>query len=324
MRHWANGVTFIFYGLGGTFFFGMNYFINEYKTIFEILFVLLVICSMFMYIVIETPFYYYQKGNFDKMFMTIDFINQFNHKKEPETYSAIKVKLDEISALHKQQLLMSQTSISEIEISKNKEKIRKISQIFEFLNLKTISTILMLSLLIINLYIGYGISMISVANIGIDNIYLNGMLLGLSEVLGYLIITFKAHRIRRRVLNIGTCAFMILISIILVIVNKGFSSDSKMVKVIETMLSFVMKLVICMNYTLIFNYGSELFETKIRDFSVGIAVFSGRVLSVFCAIFEHWGYVMSIHPMAMGGIMAIIALPAAYILPETVHKNIKN
>ena len=59
-----------------------------------------------------------------------------------------------------------------------------------------------------NIYIGYGLSILIPQRLGLANIYVNGIFLGVSELIGNFIMIPLGSKIKRRHLNFG-CSFAI-------------------------------------------------------------------------------------------------------------------
>jgi hypothetical protein len=69
------------------------------------------------------------------------------------------------------------------------------------------------------LYAEYGICIFINQKIGIDNIFLNGSLLGIVEVCGYVLIFFFANRVGRRQINIHSNIYKLAGSVALVVMD---------------------------------------------------------------------------------------------------------
>ena len=69
------------------------------------------------------------------------------------------------------------------------------------------------------LYAEYGICFFINQKLGIDNIYLNGTLLGIVEVIGCILIFIFANKLGRRQINIYSNFFIIISSIVLVFMD---------------------------------------------------------------------------------------------------------
>ena len=176
-----------------------------------------------------------------------------------------------------------------------------------------------------NLYIGYSLSLLIPQRIGLKNIYLNGIFLGVSEIISYIIAIPIGSLVKRRHLNFMCAAMIVALDLILLALD--FSADSwshQTLHWMQTLLSCLIKLVFCINYALIFNYCSELFPTKIRGLTLGICVFFGRMMIICAFYLQTLTDYFQIHPMVGTIFGSIIVLPISLIMPETVGTGISN
>lgn len=68
-----------------------------------------------------------------------------------------------------------------------------------------------------NIYVGYGLSVLIPQRIGLSNIYVNGMFLGISELIGNFIVIPLGHKVKRRWFNF-VCALSIVICCVILLI----------------------------------------------------------------------------------------------------------
>lgn len=68
-----------------------------------------------------------------------------------------------------------------------------------------------------NMYVGYGLCILIPQHIGLSNIYVNGIFLGVSELIGNFIIIPLGDRIKRRYLNFFCSLIITLCCVVLLI-----------------------------------------------------------------------------------------------------------
>ena len=325
MRNMANGITFFFYGVGDISFFLVNIGITNYKTLYLILMVFGVLAFGLNFLIIETPFMVHKQLKIKKLYEGLCTINATNFGSVPEQEAQNRTEIRELVFQGKYtEEMIAKSAEMKLHKTEMNAEVGIIGQ-YRSIPLKTFGRIFLLSIVLINIYIGYGMTLLVPESMGIDNIYLNGVLLGLSELVGYSTVIIFAHKIPRRKLNILNSASLIFFSGVLYSLRAFDIFFSPAVrKVLESIISVVMKLIICMNFTLIFNYCAELVETKIRGFCLGYTVFSGRASSSLCSVLESACRGRNIHPMIASSLPAFFALPISFILPETLNKPIKN
>lgn len=308
------------FGVGGTVSVICNIWITDYKTNFLIQMIAVVVLGIGFFFLCESPFYLYKQMDIKRLYDSLMYIGHWNYKD--------KEKRKEIEGRLKNKLLVdSQDSF--IEKANDLQivpRVRKssITELQDSFNWKMIKRLIFFSGVLGNIYIGNGLTLIIPAKLGLDNIYLNGALLGLAETLGYLIVYPIAHKLKRRKLIL----FYILSSFVsttlfLVIEFAGWNVNFYG-KLAETIISVTIKLILSMNYALVFTYGAELFPTKIRGMANGIAIFVGRsmngVSSPLDALAVSWG----VHPLVMISLGSIVALPCTLFLPETLHQQMQD
>ena len=263
LRSIATGIVFAFYGLGGMIFVLVNVFIYNYKVNFllELVFTGIIGCGFFL--LCETPFFLYKKMKLKKLYNSLEYILKWNH--DGEEREDKKRKLQE-------QLMLDDSDGGVIEHARyvrietcKKSKGSAKESIFKLVfTWKWMSTLIFYTIVLANIYLGYGLSLLIPGKLGIDNIYINGILMGGSEMLGYILSCFNAHRIKRKTLNILYVVNTFVISGLLLSIQFFDLRVTFWGKVCETGLSVVLKLFIAVNFSLIFTYGAELFPTKIR------------------------------------------------------------
>ena len=323
MRSLSNGLIFSFYGMGGMFFYIYNIWVGDYRTLFLIQFICIVILGCGFFYICETPFYLYKTRRLKQLYVALKYINEQNNRKDIDKKYEIQKQLKESLFLTSEGPNFIE-NMDYLRIAKKKQQPGEKKFKKSPITFKLAMRLFLLTVVMGNLYITYGLTLLIPQKLGIDNIYINGVLLGASEMAGYLIITFIAHKTRRKLLNLATVIATIAICTMLMVIKGMGYQDNNVGKIFESGLSIILKLFISMNYSLVFTYGSELFPTKLRGLALGISVFVGRFLISFCSYLELFAEYENIHPMVTSGFGAILALPCILILPETLNKKMSN
>ena len=320
MRSLSNGLIFSFYGLGGMFLFVFNIWIKDYRTNFLIQFVSIVVLGLSFVLIAETPFFLYRCKKVKRLYDTLKYIAEVNYPDLAERHTVHK-KLKEAIFAGGGGKFVENMEYIDIVRRKNLPKGKKKKVFITWFYVKRL---IYLTVLMGNLYITYGLTLLIPQKLGIDNIYINGILLGASEMFGYLIITFVAHKTKRKKLNLVVAIATIVVAALLMAIKELGYKENKYGKILESAFSIILKLFISMNYSLVFTYGSELFPTKLRGLALGISVFIGRFLISLCSYLELFADYEDIHPMVTSAFGAVIALPFILILPETLNKKMSN
>lgn len=92
-------------------------------------------------------------------------------------------------------------------------------------------------LLISNLYFGYGFALLIPQEMGIDNPYINGVLLGVADLIGFTIVLFFIDKFPRNWFHRVHVFIIIISSILLFIICLLFKRSSNNIKIFETIFS---------------------------------------------------------------------------------------
>lgn len=157
----------------------------------------------------------------------------------------------------------------------------------------------------------------SVQELGLKNIQVNGILLGATQSLGYLLVFPFTHKMRRRkwsiVFQVG-----LLISIVCLFAI-SFLKKTKFVLWTETFFStFFISTITSALFPLLFLFTSELFPTKIRGLANALVLFFGKLVGTLTPFVVQYCEKKDIHILVGCGALVFISLPATYLLEETL------
>ena len=86
----------------------------------------------------------------------------------------------------------------------------------------------------------------------------------------------------------------------------------------------MIKILICVNFTVFITYISELFPSKVRGFAYCAAIFSGKLTAPLFIMFRNITDRFGLHPFVGTGFICLITLPVTLLMPETVGKSVDN
>ena len=257
--------------------------------------------------------------NFERLYKSLIYICDQNYK-NPRKNKEVRDKLEEKLMIQGN----NKSFFKEFNRIKKGYQVKKKDDEESGLSVKWVLKITAYSVVLMNIYVEYGLSLLIPAEIGLDNIYLDSILMALFEGIGYLTITFYAHKIARRKLNLTYIYSCIMVSFLLFLIQLVGLRGNIIGKLLETLLSVLIKMFVAMNFVLVFLYGSELFPTKLRGLAMGIALLCGRLIMSVVSQLDAMSESLGIHPNTTIVFSAMIALPFAYILPETLNKKMLN
>lgn len=179
-------------------------------------------------------------------------------------------------------------------------------------------------ILIIQSNTHYNICSFMPQNMGSDNIYLAASFLSIGELIAALISTPLSFAVKRKKLFITNASVQFCFALVLLGLTITEYRDNVFSKIIQSVLSIVFKIIVCININILFTYGAELFTTKYRANVLAAALLLGgmsmSIVPYLMGFARHW----NIHPLATGIPLTIAALLSAVYLPETLNANVSN
>ena len=114
---------------------------------------------------------------------------------------------------------------------------------------------------------------------------------------------------------------LVLISAFLLLLN-GRYKTGRYYETIAVSFSCVIRLLSTVSFSMINNYISELFPSKIRGLSLGIIVTISRLCNCAAPFIEFLAETFDVHPLFVSSLPSFIAIIASRKLPETLNKNL--
>lgn len=264
----------------------------------------------------RTPFYLHETEQYGGLFKVLRYIGLWNNRGEnADKITKHFVRLhkhpdSEVKAFDKPEL------DTDVDIVAPHHDAR--------FTMKTFKKTVCFTMVTSNIYIGYGLSLLIPNKMGIKNIYINGSLLGVSEMTAAIVSSFIAHKVKRRSLNVFHCINTIMIAGLLFGIQLLGLKEYNYGRIAESCLSLLVKLTVCICMNLIFTYGSELFHTKYRGIIIAIAVFFGNLMVGLASYIDTIATKYNMHPMILLSISSCITVVFILALPETLNKQISN
>ena len=327
LRSKSNGFLFLSWGLGEIMVNVLNIWITHYKVNFLLQFATIALLGLTYFFLQESPYVLYKLKDVGQLYATLKYIGVTN-RRDP---AAIQAELDQRLAVRKVTVQnIEQLDSFRLRRLNADQKPNKFRGFWRFCNKFYKNKALFYRLVGVtvitgNIYIGYSLSLLIPQRIGLKNIYLNGIFLGVSELISYIIAIPIGSIVKRRHLNFGCAAAIIVLDLLLIVLDLTAESWAPAtLHVLQTLVSCLIKLAFCINYALIFNYCAELFPTKIRGFTLGICVFFGRIMVIFAFYLQSLTDYFQVHPMIGTVFGCLLVLPISLFMPETVETGISN
>ncbi|KAF4523321.1 hypothetical protein B566_EDAN011800 [Ephemera danica] len=161
----------------------------------------------------------------------------------------------------------------------------------------------------------YGLSLNSVSLAGLENIYLNFVLVSLMEIPGYIIVWFGMNHIGRRL----TIFLTLLVSGVACIIQPFIPASLSWAQLTFYLIA---KLGISGAISTLWVYTAELFPTEIRTTMLSACCLVGRVGSMIAPQTPLLAYVSPLLPMVLFGALALVASVLALLYPETKDRSL--
>ena len=174
-----------------------------------------------------------------------------------------------------------------------------------------------------NLECTYGLTSQASQFVGFKNIFLNGFLFGFFSAVNNLFVFTQRKKLFRKKVNIGTAIAIILLAVL----GNSFLRLKSLLHptfyfTVDTALVIFTVFALGWGYGVVFNYGSELFPTHVRGFTMGFSLVLSRNLVGLASLFLHWSGQMGIHPLTFMALTAVVSLPFGFLMPETFDKGV--
>lgn len=264
---------------------------------------------------IETPIYLLDKGNLNEFEKNARKIGKFNGKEESAIQSPIyqAVKEELVSVLSKCEQLK--------ERRENRNCLNKYPIMIILLSRRHLPKTLKLLVVAFNFYcILYGLS-VNLTGMGIDDIRINGIIFGLAQTLGYLIVFPFVQRMRRKLMVIIFNSIMLTGTIILLITSLTLSINDLRVQIFQSIVaSLFLGAPVSGSLTLYFVHVSESFPPELRGSGNTLVL---TLANIFCLLAPSMGKVASdlnIHFAVGCSALGVVAVPLSFFLTETLKK----
>lgn len=270
------------------------------------------VASLFL---VESPLFMLGKNEYHHFHTYATKISHFNKKKWHDT-PGYKQKCEELKVLTDNE--------KKLQTIKEKKSWLKKYPILVLVSSKKYATRCLLLMLIgTNLYcVYYGLS-INISNIGIDDIRINGIILGFNQTLGYAVITFQVHRIKRKLWTIILNSVMLLGTVSLLAISLSQPGLSLAVRITQSLITGVllgapMAGLFIVFYLLL----SESFPPQLRGSANSVVITVSNVLSMAAPLMGKVASDLKIHYAVGCSALGILAVPFSFFLTETLHKQL--
>ena len=288
---------------------------HNYKLFFLSEAVLLIVSGLSFFTFYESPAYLYSINEYEKLKNVLFGILSINYKND-----------EKVKEMKKKEVIQRIDNLQKIAIHKEAQKGADIVEDYDMTlevqeKPKVALKILGFIIVIANVYVVEGILFLIPQEMGIDNIYLNGSLLGMIDLVTYATLISVVHKMKRRASNLLITFGFILIGLTSIAIYNLNLRETPFGKYTEVSLSLLSKCLMCVSFVFVFNYGTELFDIRYRGIAIGLSIFIGRLSMSSSAVLIDIAHRFNIHPITGILSMAFFAFISAYYLPETLEQE---
>nr|CAB3266135.1 organic cation transporter protein-like [Phallusia mammillata] len=164
----------------------------------------------------------------------------------------------------------------------------------------------------------YGLSLNAGALAG--DIFINNLLNGAMEIVGYLFCQFTMDRLGRKTL-LTMMMFLQGFSCLISTALNELSNGNEAMVTAGVVFAFIGKIGTAGSFAIVYNFTAELYPTVLRGNAVGIGSMAARVGSISSPYIILLQDYISWLPFVIFGVMSIIAGGLGFLFPETMNKT---
>ena len=251
-RNFFSSAMFFIYSVNGILINLVSIWMNYYK-FYILTHLICMIALQFSYLyLIETPYFFYHKKKIYKLYDSLskiasrNFTKKETNKKKLELFQKLRLKITNFDIIiesnrEKSEIISERKKFdadSPLEMNEFLQKLEKTNSenqgtSYSFLNLFKKSNIVIFChfvVILIYLEIGWGFSLIINQDMGIENVFLNGIFIHFIQALSYYSCMTFLKKATRKAINIQMNLVVIIFSFLLLILNIVSKIESKQTK----------------------------------------------------------------------------------------------
>lgn len=261
----------------------------------------------------ESPMYLLEKGDVDGFERVVAQIGKYNNRQ-------LTADADHGKRMVRLRHLVQQCNERQQELEKTNSLYRY--PILAILFTKTyLWSLLVLSVIGTNFtWVYYGIS-VNIEDLGLKDIQINGIIFGITQAFGYLILVPYASGMDRRKWCIIFQIILLIGAGILLATSILFDTNSTKVQLSQTIVScFLCGLPLSCAYTLFYMLVSELFPAELRGTANSLVMLASNLFGILAPTVGKKFEQFDIHNLVGCSIVGIVALPLTFTLRKTRFK----
>jgi len=257
----------------------------------------------------ESPMFLYKTGRIADLVLTLERIAEINNVDLSQGYfrKQLGIQEQDLKDLSQERIQMTQTLEYDGPFAIFTSRIYNMRLLALCFQSGTIYTIY------------YGLTS-SIGELGLPSIQLNGILMGCTQMIGYIAVGYfgpilprvKASKIFM-IFEVLGGAFLLWLSLI---------PQSSTVMVMQSLMStFWMTSLVSAHMSVLYIQNAENFPTKHRGFACAVILLFGKMCGAFSPALESLTKSMGLHVIVGCSSLALFAFPMTYLLKETLNSS---
>lgn len=289
------------------------------KTADELMFGLscisVILLTTVMILVLESPMWLYKRNKLIRFFHVLDKLSKINNSPISEEFYFEHFALRDINHINFIAKKCDSKHLKhDIDKEENKDHFKGL-----FFNKKNMSVLFSIWLQAAAMFTCFNGLTINVQDLGIKSIQLNGMTLGLGQMIGYSIITVKAPTLLRKKMSIVILIGEISCAGLLVLIDYLNFKGNEIVQ--SGLSAALMTIFVGMHFGVTYMLASESFPTQYRGVASASLSFIGNLVGSSAPWLIEVSKGMGLHLMVGCSIYSVLALMFICFQFETFHNE---
>lgn len=163
----------------------------------------------------------------------------------------------------------------------------------------------------------------SVQDMGLATVQMNGIVVGLTQALGYILVLKYLSRTKRKAALIAIQAMLLFGAYLLVCLS--FLPKARWVTLLEGFVSTIfMSTVLSSMFSFMYVANAESFPTQVRGLAVGVILLTGKLIGSCAPYINLFSKHMKVHVMVGSSVPLFASLLACMYLKETLSQQATN
>ena len=263
----------------------------------------------------ETPLFLYKKKKGREFINKLFLLSKINSVITSKKSILRHIISDEIEFRNKQKLVVPEEGIKQTVLETASQEDRRLAQGRQP-NLIWVTMVLCYwcaSLYLVN----YG-TVISIDKSGMDNLYANSVILGVSSLLGYAV-SIKFPKNVKRIFTISLIVLTLLLFSVVILLLDLYATSSSSVKLLKSAMTVgLMPILVSMGFSVMYLYLPDVYPITLRGLGIGCVICLGKFFGGACSAYvANFMNQYNLNPIAGCAIPGLFLLVLLRTVPES-------